>query len=133
MAVVVGLVATAEGRAALRRAARECRERSAELVVVEIQQTAGAVDQREADAARQELQLVQTDLTAAGIPHLVRTADPDQDLADALLAVDQEGRADLIVVGLRRRSPVGKLILGSNAQRVLLDAHCPVLTVKAES
>ena len=47
-------------------------------------------------------------------------------------AVAEETNADFIVIGLRRRTPVGKLILGSNAQRILLDAPCPVLAVKAE-
>ena len=54
------------------------------------------------------------------------------DPAEDLISVAQEVSADFIVIGLRRRSPVGKLILGSNAQRILLDASCPVLAVKAE-
>ena len=54
------------------------------------------------------------------------------DPADDLVNVAQDVEADIIVIGLRRRSPVGKLILGSNAQRVLLDAPCPVLAVKAD-
>ena len=51
--------------------------------------------------------------------------------AEDLVSVAEAHDAELIVIGLRRRTPVGKLILGSNAQRVLLDAHCPVLAVKA--
>ena len=38
----------------------------------------------------------------------------------------------LIVIGLRHRTAVGKLLMGSVAQRILLDARCPVLAVKAE-
>ena len=57
----------------------------------------------------------------------MRGVDPAEDL----IAVADEVDADLIVIGLRRRTPVGKLIMGSNAQQVLLDASCPVLAVKA--
>ena len=61
------------------------------------------------------------------VRQLVRGMDP----ADDLVNVAQDVEADIIVIGLRRRSPVGKLILGSNAQKILLDATCPVLAVKA--
>jgi nucleotide-binding universal stress UspA family protein len=62
------------------------------------------------------------------VRHLPRSSDP----ADDLLQVAEDVSAEVIVIGLRRRSPVGKLILGSNAQRILLDATCPVLAVKGE-
>ena len=51
--------------------------------------------------------------------------------ADEILRIAADRGADLIVIGLRRRSPVGKLFLGSTAQQMLLDAPCAVLAVKA--
>jgi nucleotide-binding universal stress UspA family protein len=53
-----------------------------------------------------------------------------QDVAEAVLAVAEELDAALVVLGIRRRTPVGKLLMGSVAQRVILDAECPVLAVK---
>ena len=62
--------------------------------------------------------------------HTVVHAMRGLDASEEILAVAREHRAELVVIGLRRRSPVGKLLMGSTAQRVLLDAHCPVLAVK---
>ena len=52
--------------------------------------------------------------------------------ADSLVSTARDIDADLVVIGLRRRSPVGKLITGSSAQAILLDAPCPVVAVKAK-
>jgi len=60
----------------------------------------------------------------------VRQSAHAGDVADEVLRVADETDASLIVIGLRRRSPVGKLLLGSSAQRILLDADRPVLAVK---
>ena len=61
------------------------------------------------------------------------TATGLHDGAEALMSAAETGAASLIVIGLRRRSPLGKLILGSNAQRILLDAPCHVLAVKPDT
>lgn len=50
--------------------------------------------------------------------------------ADEIVRAATEEHASLIVIGLRRRSKVGKMLFGSTAQTVLLDADCPVLAVK---
>ena len=52
------------------------------------------------------------------------------DASDSVVQVAQRSEARLIVLGLRARTPVGKLVFGSTAQRILLDATCPVLAVK---
>lgn len=131
-AIVVGYVPKAEGRAALRRAAEEARLRGARLIVVNSARGGRDFDDDDAVQADAELATVSQQLKDAGIEAEVRQLVRGMDVAEDIIAVAEEHAADFIVIGLRRRSPVGKLILGSNAQRILLDAPCPVLAVKAE-
>jgi nucleotide-binding universal stress UspA family protein len=130
--IVVGYVTTPEGRAALRRAAEEAKLRDATLVVVNSAKGGTSLGSVEAAAQNKELDEVRAQLRAEGVVHdvrsLVRGNEPSVDLID----VAEETGADFIVIGLRRRSPVGKLFLGSQAQQVLLEAPCPVLAVKAD-
>jgi nucleotide-binding universal stress UspA family protein len=132
MAVVVGYVPTAEGRAALRHAAEECRLRNTRLVVINSHRGGRSFDTEDAARYEKELAQIRAQLDAQGLENEVRQLVQGLEPAEDLIAVAEEVSADMIVIGLRRRSPVGKLILGSNAQRVLLDAPCPVLAVKAQ-
>lgn len=56
----------------------------------------------------------------------------DADAATALLELTEEVNAALLVIGVRHRSAIGKLLMGSTAQRLILEASCPVLAVKGE-
>lgn len=131
MAVVVGYVPTKEGRAALRRAAEECLLRRTRLIVINSNRGGKDLDADEANRFDEELRGVQAQLDDVGVEHEVRQLVRGNEPAEDLIAAAEEVEADFIVIGLRRRTPVGKLILGSNAQRILLDAPCPVLAVKA--
>lgn len=130
--IVVGYVSTPEGKAALRRAAEEAKLRGSTLVVVNSNKGGAGLGAVEAIEQEREFNEIRAQLREAGIDHdvrsLVRGNEPSVDLID----VAEETAADFIVIGLRRRSPVGKLFLGSQAQQILLDAPCPVLAVKAD-
>src|SRR4051812_34251583 len=129
--IVVGYVPKPEGQAALRLAAEEAKTRGSSLVVVNSHRGGREFERDEAVESEAQLEEVRSQLKAAGVEHEVRQLVRGMDPAEDLINVAGEVSADFIVIGLRRRSPVGKLILGSNAQRILLDAPCPVLAVKA--
>jgi nucleotide-binding universal stress UspA family protein len=129
--IVVGYVPKPEGHAALSRAAEEAQLRGARLVVVNSHRGGREFDRDDAVETEEDLEAIRTQLRDAGVEHEIRQLVRGMDPADDLVNVANDVDADFIVIGLRRRSPVGKLILGSNAQRVLLDAPCPVLAVKA--
>ena len=131
MVIIVGYVPKPEGRAALGRAIEEAKLRGGRLVVVNASRGDALVDAGYAGV--QEIELVKSRLTESGVPYELRQLVRGHEPAEEVVDLAEELEAELIVIGMRHRSAVGKFLLGSTAQRILLDAPCPVLAVKADS
>ena len=127
--IVVGWTPDEFGEAALARAVEEARLRQGRVVVVNATRGDALVDERYAD--EDQLTRLATELAASGVEVDVRRS-MGADVGDQVLAVAAEVSGDLIVIGLRKRTPVGKLLMGSVAQRILLGADCAVLAVKPQ-
>jgi nucleotide-binding universal stress UspA family protein len=129
--VVVSYIPSSEGRAALARGITEAQLRDARLVVVNATRGDALVDERYLQGEARDALVAE--LQQLGVPAELRQISDGRDVAEALEAVATEVDAELIVIGLRRRSAVGKLILGSAASRILLTVPLPVLSVKADT
>jgi len=130
MKILVGYTPTAEGVAALDFATDHAKLTGASLTVLNTGKNGDYSDPVYATA--QDIDAVEGGLSKAGIEFEVRRPNDGLSATDAILGIAEEIGADLLVIGLRKRSAVGKLITGSTAQQILLDAPCPVLTVKAQ-
>ena len=129
MTVLVGYVPTPEGEAAFAAALEEAQRRDERLVLLNSPRSGAPVSADVApDAAVQDMS---ARAAAVSVELEVRQAAHAGEVADEVLRVAQETDASVIVIGLRKRSPVGKLLMGSSAQRILLDADRPVLAVKS--
>ncbi len=129
MTIVVGYVPTPEGEAALDAGIFEARLREQPLHVVNTSRGDSLVDSR--FASEDALAAVRTRLGESGLVFEIEQQVGRHEASEELVEIADRVKASLLVIGLRRRSPTGKLITGSQAQRILLDAHCPVLAVKA--
>lgn len=129
MSIVVGYVPTPEGNAALDYAIKEARKNGSLLVVINSAKGDALVDSRY--AGQPEMDDIDQRLDNDGVRHLVLHPVRGHDATTEVLNAADEHQAELVVIGLRRRSRVGKLFLGSTAQRIILEADCPVVAVKA--
>jgi nucleotide-binding universal stress UspA family protein len=129
--IVVGYVPKPEGRAALRAALEEAALRGEPLHVVNTSRGDAVVDPR--FASGDDLAELRRLLEESGVDFELEHRISGHEGAEDVTAAAQRLGASLVVIGLRRRSATGKLIFGSTAQRILLDAPCRVLAVKADS
>ncbi len=126
--IVVPAVDSPAGHLALELAKERASGSGAELILVGTANVADQVADNVA-AVKDFLARLEADLTAEGVR--VRTEwYVGESLGRATVVAAREHGADLVVVGLRRRSAVGKAILGSYEQEILMDAPCPVLSVR---
>ena len=130
MSVIVGYLSSDRGRKALEVGIAEAKLRKTDLVVVHSLRGAGKSDDEDVIQSDRDLtdldELLKKEGVVFTIHNYVRGNEPAQDIVQA--AKDLGG--ELIVTGLRQRTSAGKFLLGSNAHDILMDAPCPVLTVK---
>ncbi|MCZ7437766.1 universal stress protein [Micromonospora sp. WMMC241] len=130
MTILVGYVPSPPGEAALRAAIEQARLRDEGVLVLNTSRGDAYVDPRL--AGEPDLDRVVRELVAAGVPHEVRQLVRGRDAAEEIVELATTTDVSMVVIGVRHRTPVGKLIMGSTAQEILLRAPCPVLAVKAD-
>jgi nucleotide-binding universal stress UspA family protein len=118
--------------AALHEAARQANWRGTDLAVLHLVES---LDLDLEDAYRHgltdEVKAALSEVGAADLPFELHLATVPDEVAETLLELTAKVGADLLVIGARRRSPVGKALLGSVTQTVILQADVPVLVVKS--
>ena len=126
---VVGYIPTPEGEAALARALEEARVHNARLLVINAPKAGAYIDSR--GVQQEDMEALRDRLDASEVTFELLVPERGADATDFILDVCTERGAALVVIGLRRRSTVGKLIMGSVAQQVLMHADCAILAVRA--
>jgi nucleotide-binding universal stress UspA family protein len=115
MSVLVAVPDSPEGIAALAAGAAEADLLDTDLIVVNLALT--ALDTSSIPTGTQ-------------VKVIERAGRADRDPADAVLDEIKAHDVSRLVIGLKRRSPVGKALLGSVSQRLLLESPVPVVAVK---
>ena len=116
---------------ALHEAAREAQLRGKDLAVLHVVESLDLdIEEAYQHSLRDEIESAFTEVGATGVSWKLHLTTAQGDVAATILDLAKKAEADLLIIGARRRSPVGKFILGSVTQTLILDAEVPVLVVK---
>ena len=130
MKILVGFDGSNSGKEALTIAKKHATFFNADVSVVMSMVKGTENEQEEIDQANKDLEYAkeffENDNIQCEIHLLIRGLSAGEDLVEFA----NENNIDEIVVGVKRRSKVGKLLMGSTAQYVILKAKCPVVSVK---
>ena len=129
MTILVAYVPRPEGEAALEKGIEIAKRRQERLVVVNATVGGKQVDPSMAEV--RDVERVEAQLAASGLDAEFKQFVRGQNAVAEIEALVESLQASVLIIGLRKRTAVGKLILGSVAQELLLSVPCPVLAVKS--
>jgi nucleotide-binding universal stress UspA family protein len=130
MNILVGYDGSKVAADALKLAQKQADAFNGKVIIVTSMVGGPEVLRDDFEKAERELEFAKSGFKEKGIPCEARLSVRGLEAGEDLVQFAEENKIDLIVVGIRRRSRVQKLVFGSNAQYVILEAPCPVLTVK---
>ena len=130
MRILVGYDGSTSAKEALKLARKHALAFKSSVDIVTSMEKGTEQEQQAIEDAERGLEWAKTMFSDKGLDcrtHLlIRGLAPGEDI----LEFAKESKVDEIIVGVKRRSKVGKLLMGSTAQYVILQAPCPVVTVK---
>ena len=126
--VLLAYVPSATSEAALAFAVKEAERRGDALLVLASER---APDPRKARGVTDQRPLEER-LGETGLEYELRTVPKRDDPADDILDAVEHDDVGLVVLGIRKRTPIGKILLGSTSQRVAIESPVPVVLVKPE-
>jgi nucleotide-binding universal stress UspA family protein len=129
MTILVAYVPRPEGQAALDKGIEIAKRRNEPLVVVNASPGGRQEDLSKADV--QDVERVEELLAGSGLDATFKQFVRGNSAVSEIEALVESLPVSILVIGLRKRTPVGKFIMGSVAQEILLSVSCPVLAVKA--
>ena len=129
MTILVAYAPRPEGQAALEKGMEMAKSQNERLLVVNT--SVGGHNEDPLMADSQDIERIETLLAESGLNAEFKLFVRGKSAVEEIEELVESQAVSLLVIGLRKRSPVGKLIMGSVAQELLLSVACPVLAVKA--
>jgi nucleotide-binding universal stress UspA family protein len=130
MKILVGYDESKGAEGALKLAQKHAKAFNADIYIVTSLEQSPALKKEDIDRAESKLEKLRTPFNADDIPCETQVSVSVQSPGEDLVNYVKDNDIDEIIIGVKKRSKVGKLVFGSTAQYVILEAPCPVVAVK---
>lgn len=129
MTIIVAYAPRPEGQAALDKGIEIAKQRNERLVVVNA--GPGGTDEDKSVTDVQDTERIEALLSGSGIDAEFKQFIRGASAVSEIETLVDTLQASILVIGLRKRTALGKLVMGSVAQDILMTVSCPVLAIKA--